>query len=85
MLNDKNKQGKLIEHFLISATKPVEKTCQWLEAKTNLQSSLDRNFVYFIFTRTDNWSKLQLKEVASIQEIKEATLNIGTLIRSMND
>jgi len=46
---------------------------------------LDRNFVYFIFTRTDNWSKLQLKEVASIQEKKEAILNIGTLIRSMND
>ena len=62
--NDKNKQGKLIEHFLISATKPVEKTCQWLEAKTNLQSSLDRTLFPLgqIIVTTQEMALIQTKK-----------------------
>ena len=85
MPNGKNKQGKLIQHVLILATSHslIKKTYQWLEAKTNIQSSLDRNF---IFTGTDNLSKLQLRNGMSSSK-KEATLTLGrsSLMRSMND
>ena len=61
--NGKNKQRKLIQHVLILSTSHslIKKTCQWLEAKTNLQSSLDWKF---IFTGTDNWSEVQHKITA---------------------
>ena len=61
--NGKNKQRKLIQHVLILSTRHslIKKTCQWLEAKTNLQSSLDWKF---IFTGTDNWSEVQHKVTA---------------------